>query len=680
MADWLEKYKGLKGEPLIPNGVTKYFRDQKPYTNADKQFIDETFPPTDDSLLSTKCCWNFGHSAQVSNQGSYHWVKPDSFLGSYYCVYDDQVSQNDLRQGSLGDCYFLAALSAMTEFPGLVDQLFRGGAKKSSNGYYEVFMFIDEEWQIVIIDDFVPALNGSNFPQFVRPSRNAIWPLLLEKVWAKINDGYSNIIAGKSIWPLHLLTGFPCSIHFFNMCSDLHSLWNKLTSHDSRNDIMTCSSYKDGLGIVSSHMYTLKFAGNVTDEYGNSHKLVCLRNPWGNSEWQGDWSDNSTNWTDGMKKKLGVENKDDGVFWMNFNDFLLFFDGVEFAHSPNYFNDVSEFHHSDSLPKIYRVEILSLSTLSVNVFNEMNFSDFQCSLFLTKDERVIEASLVQSKSHYSGRIYNLQAGKYYILVYPKNDLKFKVKFSVNGSYIVFPNYRYDKNNVYLSKLVRSGNFSQNYTNSIKGTQFEKLISSLSDSYYDDVVFNHGEFDYVSPDFRRIGNIPCLCNMICLEDQNVNIHKDFEKLQIKNKEKDEDSDDEASNNELECNKPIVFQQNVLIKKRQNFTMKYLIVNFPQQRIFKNVYVQVEMRDQGWSSSDSSGSWVEARIEDMNGKEIHKERLFENIAVPQWKIYSVNINEDHSLFQYMNDSYTLNIYAMSAWAGWEIWVKSARCVLS
>ena len=34
-------------------------------------------------------------------------------------------------------------------------------------------------------------------------------------------------------------------------------------------------------------------------------KLICLRNPWGFGEWNGDWADDSELWTTRMKNMTG---------------------------------------------------------------------------------------------------------------------------------------------------------------------------------------------------------------------------------------------------------------------------------------------------------------------------------------------------------------------------------------
>jgi len=53
-----------------------------------------------------------------------------------------------------------------------------------------------------------------------------------------------------------------------------------------------------------------------------------LRNPWGAFEWSGRWGDKSDCWTPELKKKLGVKDVDDGLFWMDYEDLNDFFPRV----------------------------------------------------------------------------------------------------------------------------------------------------------------------------------------------------------------------------------------------------------------------------------------------------------------------------------------------------------------
>eukprot|EP00116_Pleurobrachia_bachei_P005036 sb/3465298/ len=57
-------------------------------------------------------------------------------------------------------------------------------------------------------------------------------------------------------------------------------------------------------------------------------RLIKLRNPWGQKEWQGAWRDDDPNWqhvTDEQRKELDLTVEDDGEFWMGFDDYLSIF-------------------------------------------------------------------------------------------------------------------------------------------------------------------------------------------------------------------------------------------------------------------------------------------------------------------------------------------------------------------
>lgn len=51
-------------------------------------------------------------------------------------------------------------------------------------------------------------------------------------------------------------------------------------------------------------------------------RLLRVRNPWGNTEWQGKWSDGSEQWTPEWMQLLNHRFGDDGMFWISYQDFL----------------------------------------------------------------------------------------------------------------------------------------------------------------------------------------------------------------------------------------------------------------------------------------------------------------------------------------------------------------------
>jgi calpain-15 len=68
-------------------------------------------------------------------------------------------------------------------------------------------------------------------------------------------------------------------------------------------------------GIICGHAYTVLSAVNLRTTRGMV-RLIQLRNPWGGSEWKGDWSDNSRLWTPELKQQVGLKATEDGVFYM----------------------------------------------------------------------------------------------------------------------------------------------------------------------------------------------------------------------------------------------------------------------------------------------------------------------------------------------------------------------------
>ena len=51
-------------------------------------------------------------------------------------------------------------------------------------------------------------------------------------------------------------------------------------------------------------------------------RLLRIRNPWGEKEWQGPWSDGSEQWTPEWMQLLNHRFGDDGMFWISYKDFL----------------------------------------------------------------------------------------------------------------------------------------------------------------------------------------------------------------------------------------------------------------------------------------------------------------------------------------------------------------------
>lgn len=86
------------------------------------------------------------------------------------------------------------------------------------------------------------------------------------------------------------------------------------------------------MGIVSGHAYTLLGVYNIKYSMG-TEKVVKLRNPWGEQEWKGKWSDGNEIWetvSQGEKERVGyTNNSHDGIFFMTYDDFIGNYSNIE---------------------------------------------------------------------------------------------------------------------------------------------------------------------------------------------------------------------------------------------------------------------------------------------------------------------------------------------------------------
>lgn len=346
------------------------------------RFVDLDFPPAlhslDDTLspshthtdAESDTLTNTQREKELAELRMIEWKRPREFMQGEIAVFLDSISASDINQGALGDCWFLSALAALTEFPELVRDIFVDASETyNEQGVYTLLFYKNGVEQLVRVDDFFPCNAGINAgPVYSRCAGNELWVLLTEKAFAKLHGSYANITAGFTAEALMDLTGAPCKTYrlddpLVRPKIESGELWQDLLSFDENKYLLTASTpgtdptqqkqedsdeaqaalaCQSSTGLVPGHAYTLVSCVEVRGE-----RLCQLRNPWGSLEWTGDWSDHSPLWTEEMKEALEqalasrdtsaeaetesgptVEKKDDGLFWMSFSDLCLHFNSL----------------------------------------------------------------------------------------------------------------------------------------------------------------------------------------------------------------------------------------------------------------------------------------------------------------------------------------------------------------
>ena len=300
-----------------------------------------------------------GDSKKSSKWSSIVWRRPEEFWGPDCAVFKGGIDPNDIKQGQLGDCYFLSTLSAIAETPSRITNLFPH-SDANPHGCYMVKICDMGVWKEVVMDDYFPCKNAKGGPIFTRGNDHELWVLILEKAWAKMYGSYARIEAGLTREVLHDLTGGPTEYFLTQGGDDPKQIWDSILKGEQENFIMTAGSgdffdgsdLLDSSGLVGSHAYSLLSAVSLQTPYGEKH-LVKLRNPWGESEWQGDWSDESSLWTPELKQQVNLEDKNDGTFFMSFEDFCKYFSDVQICRVHDDYNYSHHKTHVDPNHAVY---------------------------------------------------------------------------------------------------------------------------------------------------------------------------------------------------------------------------------------------------------------------------------------------------------------------------------------
>ncbi|XP_050810913.1 calpain-3 [Gopherus flavomarginatus] len=340
-------------------------------------YVDPDFPPNESSLF---------YSQKVPIK--FEWKRPTEICENPRFIIGG-ANRTDICQGELGDCWFLAAIACLTLNEKLLcrviphDQTFI----KNYAGIFHFQFWRYGNWVDVVIDDCLPTYN--NQLVFTKSSqRNEFWSALLEKAYAKLHGSYEALKGGNTTEAMEDFTG---GVTEFYEIKDAPKDIYKIMKHaKDRGSLMACSiddnmgfSYgtapqsdlgkliaqmvknvnsmprtdstldfrgtderpawtivpmqletRMACGLVKGHAYSVTAVEETSFKAGKI-KLVRLRNPWGQVEWKGAWSDNSDEWNfvdKAEKIRLQYRIAEDGEFWMSFDDFMRYFTKLEICN------------------------------------------------------------------------------------------------------------------------------------------------------------------------------------------------------------------------------------------------------------------------------------------------------------------------------------------------------------
>jgi Calpain family cysteine protease/Calx-beta domain len=222
-------------------------------------------------------------NTQMENLISKWFLGSDRPQGSYAYQYFSQplfsngISPDDVKQGQVGDCYFLVTLAAIAnEQPNYIQDMFIDNGDNT----FTVRFFNKGVAEYVTVDRYLPtAWWGSAYAN----ASQEMWVALAEKAYAQLaesgwsrsstTNAYSSISSGWMSWVIPQVTGMAAAQYK----SATSTTKNQLIELSNSNQLLTVGfvyGTVEADGLVNGHAYTITSYDAATDTF-------FLRNPWG---------------------------------------------------------------------------------------------------------------------------------------------------------------------------------------------------------------------------------------------------------------------------------------------------------------------------------------------------------------------------------------------------------------
>ncbi|XP_033715319.1 calpain-10 isoform X7 [Tursiops truncatus] len=321
---------------------------------ARELFRDAAFPASDSSLFSSFSTPLAQFREEIT------WRRPQEICATPQ-LFADRAQEGQVKQGLLGDCWFLCACAALQKSQHLLDQVFPPGQPswldQTYRGSFTCRVWQFGRWVEVTIDDRLPCLAGRLC--FSRCQREDVfWLPLLEKVYAKVYGSYEHLWAGQVADALVDLTGGLAERWNLKDMAGASGQQDRPRGAERRTcrqllslkdrGLLSCSVLSPRTGtraLGEFHAFIVSDLQELRDRAGQSILLLRIQNPWGRRCWQGPWREGGEGWNrvESAAQSELLSQLQEGEFWVEEDEFLREFDEVTIGFP------ISEAGHLQSL-------------------------------------------------------------------------------------------------------------------------------------------------------------------------------------------------------------------------------------------------------------------------------------------------------------------------------------------
>ncbi|OPJ78944.1 calpain-10 [Patagioenas fasciata monilis] len=268
-------------------------------------------------------------------------------------LFPNNLQDVQVKQGILGDCWFLCACVALQKSKYLLNKVIPPGqpswADDSYQGCFTCRVWQFGRWVDVTIDDRLPCLGGKLcFSQC--QTEDLFWLPLLEKAYAKVHGSYEQLWAGQVADALVDLTGGIAERWTLkgpgrNMEKEktgtvLEKAVFRRLMNLKEQCVISCSVLDSRQGASERgefHAFIVIDVLNLSEASGREIFLLRIRNPWGRRCWSGPWCEGGKGWSrlDPAVASELLSQIQEGEFWVDEEEFFREFDEVTMGFPVN---------------------------------------------------------------------------------------------------------------------------------------------------------------------------------------------------------------------------------------------------------------------------------------------------------------------------------------------------------
>ncbi|KAL3810611.1 hypothetical protein ACHAXA_010569 [Cyclostephanos tholiformis] len=300
------------------------------------------------------------------------------------------ITPDTIKQSCVSDCSFIAGICVAAEFERrfnrrLVTSLIHpqspdtGMPIYNEKGVYIVKLWFNGVERRVLVDDFLPVdENGELLCSHTENNDGCLelWVPILEKAYMKLCGGYDFPGSNSGVDLFCLMGWIPERIYFPEDPDDVKDfestpdrVWERLLDAYEYGDYLATVSTRSDLkeevatemGLSTGHAYAVL----RIFQSSNGTKLLQLKNPWASKitkltdvwrimrtqGWTGRFSaQDKHSWSDpAFCEEVGYDasssaTDDNGIFWMSWDDVLLYLCNIHVSWNPELFDFRTEVH------------------------------------------------------------------------------------------------------------------------------------------------------------------------------------------------------------------------------------------------------------------------------------------------------------------------------------------------